>query len=260
MALFEEPDDAYPFFLTTGRLVYHFHTRTKTGRSPALAAAAPDDHVQLAEEDAVRLGIADGDWVRLTSRRGGIEAKAKVGGIGTGEVFVSFHFGCWDEPARARRQRADHLRMGSRQQAAALQILRRPRREGRRTQPAPTRAHGPGPAGRSRHRGQGRPGTRSEGSVCRRHAPGQVQARSPGRLPGPAPGKRTAPGWAPWPTCLPSGRAFPPMRSTASCRSTANARKASPSASTRHCRCNANKAASTRCETCTTCGCWLMKA
>jgi ferredoxin-nitrate reductase len=102
MSPFEEPDDAYPFFLTTGRLVYHFHTRTKTGRSPDLAAAAPDEHVQLAEDDAARLGIADGDWVRLTSRRGGIEAKAKVGGIGAGEVFVSFHFGYWDEPGRAR--------------------------------------------------------------------------------------------------------------------------------------------------------------
>ena len=102
MAPFEEPDAEYPFFLTTGRLVYHFHTRTKTGRSPELAAAAPDDHVQLATEDAARLGIKDGDWVRLTSRRGSIEARAQVGGIGAGEVFVSFHFGYWDEPGRAR--------------------------------------------------------------------------------------------------------------------------------------------------------------
>jgi hypothetical protein len=102
IAPFENPDADYPFFLTTGRLVYHFHTRTKTGRAPALAKAAPDDHVELAQEDAARLGIADGDWVRLTSRRGSIEVRARVGGIGAGEVFVSFHFGYWDEPGRAR--------------------------------------------------------------------------------------------------------------------------------------------------------------
>jgi len=102
IAPFEEPDADYPFFLTTGRLVYHFHTRTKTGRAPALAEAAPDDHVQIADEDAARLGIADGDWVRLGSRRGSIEARAQVGGMAAGEVFVSFHFGYWDEPGRER--------------------------------------------------------------------------------------------------------------------------------------------------------------
>jgi anaerobic selenocysteine-containing dehydrogenase len=102
MAPFEEPDADYPFFLTTGRLVWHFHTRTKTGRAPALAAAAADDHVQLAEEDAARLGVKDGDWIRVTSRRGVLEARAQVGGAGAGEVFVSFHFGYWDQPGRAR--------------------------------------------------------------------------------------------------------------------------------------------------------------
>jgi anaerobic selenocysteine-containing dehydrogenase len=102
MPPFEEPDADYPFLLTTGRLIWHFHTRTKTGRAPALAAASSDDHVQMAEEDAQRLGIADGDWVRLSSRRGSMEARAQLGGIGPGEVFVSFHFGYWDEPGRAR--------------------------------------------------------------------------------------------------------------------------------------------------------------
>lgn len=102
MPPFEEPDADYPFFLTTGRLVYHFHTRTKTGRSPALAAAAPDDFAQISHEDAERYGIADGDWVRITSRRGAAEARAQVGDIGPGEVFVPFHFGYWDEPGRSR--------------------------------------------------------------------------------------------------------------------------------------------------------------
>ncbi|MFP5393540.1 MAG: molybdopterin dinucleotide binding domain-containing protein, partial [Gammaproteobacteria bacterium] len=84
------------------RLVYHFHTRTKTGRSPELAGAAPEDYVQVADEDAARLGITDGSWVRLSSRRGSIEVRAQVGSIGAGELFVPFHFGYWDEPGRKR--------------------------------------------------------------------------------------------------------------------------------------------------------------
>lgn len=106
MAPFEEPDDAYPLFLTTGRLVHHFHTRTKTGRAPALAAAAPDERLELSAEDAARFGIADGDWVRVSSRRGQVEARAAVrtssGGIGAGEVFLPFHYGYSDEPGRSR--------------------------------------------------------------------------------------------------------------------------------------------------------------
>lgn len=43
----EIPDADYPLWLTTGRLVYHFHTRTKTGRSPAFNGAAPDAYVQI---------------------------------------------------------------------------------------------------------------------------------------------------------------------------------------------------------------------
>ncbi len=98
----EQPDDAYPFFLTTGRLVYHFHTRTKTGRSRKLRDAAPDAFVQIAAEDAERLGVADGDWVRVSSRRGFVEQRARLGDIGAGQVFIPFHFGYWDSPERSR--------------------------------------------------------------------------------------------------------------------------------------------------------------
>ena len=98
----EEPDGDYPFFLTTGRLVYHFHTRTKTGRSHALESAAPDDFVQISVHDAERLGIQDGDWLRITSRRGTAEARAQLGDIEPGCLFVPFHFGYWDGPGRAR--------------------------------------------------------------------------------------------------------------------------------------------------------------
>ena len=66
----ETPDDAYPLHLMTGRSVYHFHTRTKTGRAPELNAAAPEPWVELAPSDAEDLGIDEGDLVRVESRRG----------------------------------------------------------------------------------------------------------------------------------------------------------------------------------------------
>lgn len=98
----EEPDDDYPFWVTTGRLVYHFHTRTKTARSRELNEAAPDAFVQLHEEDAARLGIAEGDWVEVESRRGHVTARAKIGDILPGHLFIPFHYGYWDDPDRAR--------------------------------------------------------------------------------------------------------------------------------------------------------------
>ena len=98
----EQPDDDYPFMLTTGRLVYHFHTRTKTGRSKALNAAAPDAFVQVAAEDADRLGIAEGDMVDVESRRGRIRVAARIGDIIPGHAFVPFHYGTWDDPDHPR--------------------------------------------------------------------------------------------------------------------------------------------------------------
>jgi predicted molibdopterin-dependent oxidoreductase YjgC len=98
----EEPDDDYPFFLTTGRVVYHFHTRTKTGRADALREAAPESYVQISHADAARLSIKEGDFVRVSSRRGSTEAPARVGGVGDGQLFMPFHFGYWDHPGHAR--------------------------------------------------------------------------------------------------------------------------------------------------------------
>ena len=72
--------DEYPFALTTGRTVYHFHTRTKTGRAPELQAAAPDAWVELSAADAERLGVAEGRLVRVSSPRGAIEVPARIGG------------------------------------------------------------------------------------------------------------------------------------------------------------------------------------
>jgi anaerobic selenocysteine-containing dehydrogenase len=88
--------DTYPFALTTGRSVYHFHTRTKTGRTPELQAAAPDAWVELCERDAERLGVAEGDLLRVSSPRGSIDVPARIAGAREGVVFVPFHYGYWD--------------------------------------------------------------------------------------------------------------------------------------------------------------------
>ncbi len=98
----EEPDKEYPFWLVTGRVVYHFHTRTKTARAEELIKAAPDAFVQLNEEDAAHLGIRDGDMVEVTSRRGVAQAPAVVGSIIPGHVFIPFHYGYWDNSDRPR--------------------------------------------------------------------------------------------------------------------------------------------------------------
>lgn len=98
----EQPDEDYSFFLTTGRVVYHFHTRTKTGRSKELREAAPDAFIQLNEDDARRLGIKEGEMLRVISRRGAAEAPARIGDIEPGMLFMPFHYGYWDDPGRAR--------------------------------------------------------------------------------------------------------------------------------------------------------------
>ncbi|MCU7495704.1 MAG: molybdopterin-dependent oxidoreductase [Ignavibacteria bacterium] len=98
----EVPDGEYPFWLTTGRVVYHFHTRTKTGRSRQLYDAAPDAFVQIPEADASRLGIKEGDWLEVTSRRGMVQVQAKIGRIEPGQLFIPFHYGYWDGDFRPR--------------------------------------------------------------------------------------------------------------------------------------------------------------
>ncbi|RBY78482.1 nitrate reductase [Blastococcus sp. TF02-09] len=89
----EEPDDEYPLRYTTGRTVYQFHTRTRTGRAPQLQAAAPTMWIELAAEDAHSLGVSEGDRVRVVSRRGHIVAAARIAGGRPGVVFAPFHYG-----------------------------------------------------------------------------------------------------------------------------------------------------------------------
>jgi anaerobic selenocysteine-containing dehydrogenase len=102
----EEPGDDYPFILNTGRTVYHFHTRTKTGRASELVQAAPDVWVELSQADAGRLGVGEGDIVRVESPRGRINAPVRITAIREGVVFVPFHYGYWDRHEQDGNPRA----------------------------------------------------------------------------------------------------------------------------------------------------------
>ncbi|MCW3039709.1 MAG: narB2 [Solirubrobacterales bacterium] len=102
----EPPSAERPLHLITGRTIFQFHTRTKTGRAPELAAAAPDVWVELAPADAAARGIGEGDICELGSERGTIVAPARISGVREGVAFVPFHFGSWD--LRDGDERAEH--------------------------------------------------------------------------------------------------------------------------------------------------------
>lgn len=107
----EEPNEEYPLRLSTGRNVYQFHTRTKTGRSKRLQGACPEPFIEISEADAAAAGVKDGEKVVARSRRGMVELPVKVGKISTGQVFIPFHFGYFDaQDDRARA--ANELTIG----------------------------------------------------------------------------------------------------------------------------------------------------
>jgi anaerobic selenocysteine-containing dehydrogenase len=97
----EVPGADYPFFLNTGRTIYQFHTRTKTGRAPQLQAAAPEVWAELSVADAERLGAREGDLLEISTPRGSVQARLRVSGIRDGVVFVPFHYGYWDTSGHA---------------------------------------------------------------------------------------------------------------------------------------------------------------
>jgi assimilatory nitrate reductase catalytic subunit len=90
----EEPDDEYPLYLTTGRLLAQYQSGTQTRRIDRLQSLAPAAAAEIHPAVARRHGIADGDLVRLTTRRGEILVAAKVTpAIREDTVFVAFHWG-----------------------------------------------------------------------------------------------------------------------------------------------------------------------
>ena len=105
----EAPDDEYPLALTTGRTIYHFHTRTKTARAPELHAAEPEPWVELAPSDAEAAGVGEGDQVEVVTPRGRVRAPARLTGVLPGVVFLPFHYGYWDAPDADRDRAANEL-------------------------------------------------------------------------------------------------------------------------------------------------------
>ena len=89
----ELPDEEYPLYLTTGRLLYHYHTGSMTMKSQGLNELAPECFVEISEQDAEAYNIGDGDFLKIRSRRGEIEARAKLSEEAVkGTVFIPFHF------------------------------------------------------------------------------------------------------------------------------------------------------------------------
>ncbi len=90
----ELPDDEYPFILTTGRSLYHYQTSTMTGVVDGLNKLYGEDYIDICLEDALKLGLDDGDRVKVCSRRGEIEPKVRItDSCLPGVVFMTFHFG-----------------------------------------------------------------------------------------------------------------------------------------------------------------------
>jgi nitrate reductase NapA len=89
----ESPDDQYPFWLCTGRILEHWHTGSMTRRVKQLHQAAPENYVEINRADATEMSVNSGDMVRVVSRRGTLELKAKVDGRGQpprGSLFIPF--------------------------------------------------------------------------------------------------------------------------------------------------------------------------
>ena len=100
----EEPDEQYPILLITGRSLYHFHL-AMTVRVPGLMDLHPEEVVWLHPKDTAQLGVAEGDPVVVSSRRGRLQVKAFVTeDVAPGQAFMTFHF--YESPTNVLTQQA----------------------------------------------------------------------------------------------------------------------------------------------------------
>ena len=91
--LTEVQDPEYPFILTTGRVIFQFQTGTMTMRSETLKEQYPESYVEINNEDAIALGIMNGEKLNISSKIGEIDIKARItSDIMEGVVFIPFHF------------------------------------------------------------------------------------------------------------------------------------------------------------------------
>lgn len=89
----ELPDDEYPLYLTTGRVIYHWHGGEMTRRAKGLLEIYPETLVEISPEDALKIGLNGEDRVRITSRRGEMVARAVITNrVSEGVIFGNFHF------------------------------------------------------------------------------------------------------------------------------------------------------------------------
>jgi predicted molibdopterin-dependent oxidoreductase YjgC len=89
----EMVDDEFSYWMTTGRVHAHYHTGTMTRVSPSLDDEIKEGYLDIHPEDAANMGIVREDWIRITSRRGNIIARARItDSVKPGLVFMPFHF------------------------------------------------------------------------------------------------------------------------------------------------------------------------
>jgi len=89
----EATDEAYPFLLSTGRILFHWHGGTLSRRSSGLDWLAPEAEVELHPDDAAALEIHDEEMIEVRSRRGAVRARAKITPRSPrGSVFMTFHY------------------------------------------------------------------------------------------------------------------------------------------------------------------------
>ena len=89
----ERPDEVYPLFLSTGRTLYHYNAATQTRRETGLAAKQSDPWIEIHPRDAGRRGVADGDVVQVTTRRGQVTVRAVLSRqVRRGCLWMPFHF------------------------------------------------------------------------------------------------------------------------------------------------------------------------
>jgi predicted molibdopterin-dependent oxidoreductase YjgC len=89
----EATDGDYPLYLTTGRVLYQYHTGTMTMKSQELNGIEPDCFVEISAHDAGLYDIGDGDLLKISSRRGNIEANARISDKAVkGTIFIPFHY------------------------------------------------------------------------------------------------------------------------------------------------------------------------
>jgi len=90
----EVPNEEYPYILITGKLQWHFNTRTRTGRVPNLHSKAPDNFVEINPVTASQLNIVDGEEIEVASRRGAVRGTVRItDSVLPNTIFIPMHYG-----------------------------------------------------------------------------------------------------------------------------------------------------------------------